>query len=319
MFHYDRGLFLTKSRLALDVQRRQARGFVSHAHADHMGRHELALCTPATSVLYQHRCGRRAVLEMPYGEPTVWNDLRLTTFAAGHCLGSAMLLAEEGGTSLLYTGDFKLSPSATARQADPPRADILIMESTFGKPEYRLPPRDDSIDQLLALVNQALAAERAPVIHAYVLGKSQEVTRILTAAGIPVQQHPQIYEISRLYQSCGVELGSFHRYERNWIPGHAVVTPPRNSKAFRLPGLPSPVSIAVTGWAAHPSTKYRLRVDHAVALSDHADFDELVQLVDRVQPREIYCTHGPESFADHLCGLGWNARPLVPSPQKRLF
>ena len=59
MFHYDRGLKLTNADLAIDFRRRQPRAFVSHAHTDHMARHEYALCTPATSALYQFRYGPR--------------------------------------------------------------------------------------------------------------------------------------------------------------------------------------------------------------------------------------------------------------------
>ena len=87
---------------------------------------------------------------MPYRQPIEWGGLRLTTFPAGHCLGSAMLLAEDGEQSLLYTGDFKLGESATAEPAELPHADILVIESTYGHPDYRLPPREEVIEQLLA-------------------------------------------------------------------------------------------------------------------------------------------------------------------------
>jgi putative mRNA 3-end processing factor len=79
------------------------------------------------------------------------------------------------------------------------------------------------------------------------------------------------------------------------------------------------VSIAVTGWAADAAAKYRLGVDHALPLSDHADYDELIETVQRVEPREIFCTHGPAEFADHLRDLGFNAYPLHPPAQRRLF
>ena len=82
--------------------------------------------------------------------------------------------------SLLYTGDFKLGESATAEPAELPRADVLIMESTFGQPRYRMPPRGETVARLLELVRGALAEGATPVIHAYPLGKSQEVTRLLT-------------------------------------------------------------------------------------------------------------------------------------------
>ncbi|MDZ7616208.1 MAG: MBL fold metallo-hydrolase, partial [Patescibacteria group bacterium] len=118
MFHWDDGLKLTKADLAIDFRRRQPRAFISHAHADHIARHEYTLCTPETAALCQLRLGPRLMREMPYRQPIDWGGLRLTTYPAGHCLGSAMLLAEDGGESLLYTGDFKLGESATAERAE---------------------------------------------------------------------------------------------------------------------------------------------------------------------------------------------------------
>ena len=79
------------------------------------------------------------------------------------------------------------------------------------------------------------------------------------------------------------------------------------------------VSIAVTGWAADASAKYRLGVDHALPLSDHADYDQLIETVRQVEPKEIFCTHGPAGFAEQLCELGFNAYPLQASLQRRLF
>jgi putative mRNA 3-end processing factor len=311
LFHYDRGLKLTRADLAVDFTRRQPRAFVSHAHSDHMARHEYALCTPATGKLYQFRYGARTTHDLPYRQPHEWGGLRLTTFPAGHCLGSAMLLADDGDRSLLYTGDFKLGPSATAERAELPRADILVIESTYGTPVYRLTPRGQAIDQLCTLVHETIAAGLTPVIEAYVLGKGQEVSKILTLAGIPVLQHPQMYAISQVYRACGVDLGDVHLYPGTPLAGHAVVVPPRMHRGSRLPGLKRCVTFAVTGWAMHTRTKYRLCVDHAIPLSDHADYDELFEAVERVQPRIIFCTHGPASFVDCLRAAGHDAHPLA--------
>lgn len=175
MFHWDNGLVLSKARLAIDIRRRQPRAFISHAHSDHIARHELALCTPETAALYQQRLGPRPTLPMPYRQTIEWGGLRLTTYPAGHCLGSAMLLAEDGDQSLLYTGDFKLGQSATAEQAELPHADILVIESTYGMPEYQMPPREKAIDQLITLVRQALHDGATPIIQAYILGKRKKL------------------------------------------------------------------------------------------------------------------------------------------------
>jgi hypothetical protein len=79
------------------------------------------------------------------------------------------------------------------------------------------------------------------------------------------------------------------------------------------------VTIAPPGWAIDSSTKYRWCVDHAIPLSDHADYEQLIETVRRVEPSEIHCTHGPVEFVDHLRDLGFNAFPLVPRRQRQLF
>jgi Cft2 family RNA processing exonuclease len=320
MFHWDNGLFLTRPRLGLDVRRRQPHGFVSHAHSDHIGPHELAYCTTATACLYRLRLGeRRRTVDLAYRQPYDFGDVRLTLYPAGHCLGSAMLLVEGDAGSLLYTGDFKLGESATAEVAALPQADVLIMESTFGKPRYRMPPRSRTVEQLLELVTAALAEGRTPVIHAYPLGKSQEVTRILTDAGIPVLQHAATFAVSQAYIACGMHLGDVQAFRPELLPGRAVITLPQGARDYRLRGITRPVSIAVTGWAIDPGTKYRWGVDHALPLSDHADFDELLEAAQRVGAREIYCVHGPREFVGHLCAAGFNARPVHGSFQTRMF
>jgi Cft2 family RNA processing exonuclease len=315
MFHFDRGLFLTEINLGVDVRRRQKLGFVSHAHADHLARHEFAFCTPETGKFYQHKFGKHPVREMRYREPLELGNVRLTTFPAGHCLGSAMLHADDGEQTLLYTGDFKLGQPLTAEPAELPHADVLIIESTFGNPFYRLPDRQETIERFLGLVRQAFASGATPVIEAYVLGKSQEVTRILTLAGIPVLQHPMIHSVSMIYRDCGIDLGDVHLYVDQPLPGHVVIVPPRMQKVHRVRGLKKTVTFAVTGWAAHERTKWRLGVDHAIPISDHADYDELFQAIERVSPRQIYCTHGPVSFVEHLREAGLKASPLDRSVQ----
>ena len=320
MFHYDRGLKLTRADLAVDFQRRQPRGFISHAHSDHMARHEMALCTPATARLYWHRLGsNRPVIEMPYRATREWGGMRLTTYPAGHCLGSAMLFAEDGEQSLLYTGDFKLADSLTCEKAELPHADILVIESTYGRPDYRLPPRAEVIEQLLEIVKGAIRAGRTPVIQAYALGKGQEVTRILTSNGIPVQQHADIFAISQVYRQCEVDLGDVTPLIGKPTPGHAVIVPPSFHRGRRTQMPRETVTIAVTGWAKDPSTRFRYGVDHAVPLSDHADFDDLIEAVERVGAKKVYCTHGPATFVDRLRERGFPAFRLGEVHQKTLF
>ncbi len=227
-----------------------------------------------------------------------------------------MLLAEDGENSLLYTGDFKLARSATAEPAECPHAEILVTESTYGDPSYAFPPREIVLEQLCELVQETLKSGGTPVVEAYALGKAQEVTRILASAGFAVLQHRLIQPISAIYESFGVALGHRGIIPERPEPGHVLIVPPRIG---RTKNWEREVRIAVTGWAIDARTKFRLGVDHAVPLSDHADYGELIEAIQRVAPRRIYCTHGPELFADRLRDLGFDAYPLGRPSQHRLF
>jgi putative mRNA 3-end processing factor len=85
------------------------------------------------------------------------------------------------------------------------------------------------------------------------------------------------------------------------------------------PRFENPCRIIMTGWAMLKNAKYRYGVDHALPLSDHADFDELMELIERVRPRKIFTHHGYREFAETLRGKGLDATCAQPDPQMTLF
>lgn len=141
------GVHLPELGLWLDPHHRVAGpelAFVSHAHSDHTGAHrEVILSAPTAHLMTARIGGQRVENILPFGEPREFAGgkipFRLTLLPAGHILGSAMAFIETGGGTLLYTGDFKLRPGLAAEICEPRRADLLIMETTFGRPAYEFP------------------------------------------------------------------------------------------------------------------------------------------------------------------------------------
>lgn len=309
MFHYNGDLCLPGCDLWLDARSPKPVGFVSHAHSDHIARHGHLLATPETLQLCQHRLGKRPGQALPYRVPMPFGDVQLTTFPAGHVLGSAMLLVETPKGSLLYTGDFRLKAARTCAPADVPQADILIMESTYGHPRYRFPDRKKVEADFLASVGTALAHGVTPIILVYSLGKAQEITRILTDAGVPVMVHDAIFKINQLYEELGVPLGNYVAWQPGQRNGHACLVPPTVPRRT-LDRIRPRKTIQLSGWAMDHGATYRFGVDECFPFSDHADYDELFALLDRVNPRCVYCTHGPAKFVDRLKAAGWDARRL---------
>jgi hypothetical protein len=77
-------------------------------------------------------------------------------------------------------------------------------------------------------------------------------------------------------------------------------------------------TVYLTGWGLDPDRRFALGVDLVLPLSDHADFNELVEYVKMADPRLVRTVHGSPQFAAHLRDLGFDARHL-PARQLELF
>ena len=230
--------------------------------------------------------------------------------------------------TLLYTGDFKLRGSLTIEAARPMQADVLVMESTYGLPQFRFPPREQVAEELVERTSDGLRTGRQPIVMGYSLGKAQEIVKILTGAGLPVTLHGAAHSVCELYRELKVDLGAYRRYrfedfhgpkQLNLMERGVLVAPPRAARSAFVTRFENPLRIMMTGWALHPGTIYRYGVDHALPLSDHADFDELLELIDRVRPRKILTHHGFRQFVEELRSRGHSAELARPDPQMSLF
>ncbi|MHC4548116.1 MAG: MBL fold metallo-hydrolase [Planctomycetota bacterium] len=294
--------------LWLDARRVKPLGVVSHAHADHVARHRTILCTPETAALIRRRVGGhgRRFLEHRYGEPTPVGDLTVTLLPAGHILGSAMVLLEGPGGSLLYTGDVRPEGGLTCPPAQPVRADTLITEATFGRPEYRFPPPDETRAALVRFARETLEAHETPVLLAYALGKAQEVMTLLAGAGIPIAAHGAVWKVCDVYRSFGHAFPGSRRLTGTKDRRAAVVVPPHCAGQI-APAGPRRVA-AITGWGERARGR---GVDRVFPLSDHADYDGLLRLVDAVRPRRVHVVHGfARSFAATLRERGYDAEAV---------
>lgn len=319
MFEYQKGIHIRGTNLWLDSPRSRELCFISHAHLDHVRRHKTILASRATSLLSQHRVGKCNVIELGYDHWMSLDALRLKLLPAGHILGSSQILIEKDGLRLLYSGDFRLRPALTVEPPQIEQADILIMESTYGRPHYQFPSRQVVVDQLLTALSSALSTNLQPVILAYTLGKSQEMIRILTQAEFRVAVTGDIYPLCQLYNQLGVKLGPYEAFDGRLPPDTVLVASPYRRKARAVRSLPRKQLFYVSGWAIDPSARYRFGVDEVFPISDHADYDELLEYVEYVKPRTIYLTHGFPEFITFLREKGIEAHPLVPPIQMELL
>jgi DNA ligase-1 len=309
--HFRNGVWLPQTGWWLDAHHPVARSCVSHAHFDHLARHEEILCSEGTARLMRVRMPSvRRVHVLPFGRTeTLTPDTTVTLHPAGHIFGSAQVLLEHTAHGrLLYTGDFKLRRGLSAEPCATPPADVLIMETTYGRPHYVLPPTADVLRDILHFCRQTLDDGETPVLFGYSLGKSQEILSSLAGAGLPVMLHRQAARLTRVYEECGLVFPAHREFNAAEARGHVVIAPPHAPGSSFLKSIPGPRTATLTGWALDPGARFRHQCDAVFPLSDHADFADLLRFVECVNPRKVLTLHGfAEDFARTLRERGVEA------------
>ncbi len=318
---FQNGVELPSHGLWLDPHKAKPLAFVSHAHSDHLAAHAEVVLTPATARLMCARIsGKRVERLLPYGQTLELGEARLTALSAGHICGSSQLYIESEAGSLLYTGDFKLRGCRSTEACAWRQADTLIMETTFGLPQYQLPPTEEVIQGVLTFCRESLESGAVPVLHAYSLGKAQEIVWALLENGLVPMLPPAAH---RLTEICA-ELQS--GFPQGFLPlnvadaaGHVLVVPPGRKSKELLRSVQPQRTAVLTGWAMNPGARFQYKCDAAFALSDHADYPDLIRYVELVQPRKVLTLHGfAAAFAADLRARGIEAWALSENDQLEL-
>jgi len=262
--------------------------FQSHAHTDHFVSGEVIFATRATKYLSHLRKGG-FYREVEFGKTFYLGDYKARLYPAGHMLGSAGIkLWLENGT-LFYTGDTKWFKLRTAEKSRFSRADFLIIEATFGVPSFMFPSPREAEKKLVAFVEEALDRGKRPTLYVNQTGKAQEVMKILDVHGITVRPSREIRKVSRVYEKFGIRFN-------NISPDGDVII--RSYRSPRSENSVSPWELTVSGFGG-------------LKLSNHADFWELLRIVETVNPEKIFTVYGfAVEFARILRGIGYGALPI---------
>src|SRR5213596_2833308 len=309
---YERGIYLPKQDLWLDPWDAKRFAFISHAHSDHIAPHQEIIISEPTARLLQSRLpGHRIEHVLPFGGERSVRGIDVTLLPAGHIFGSSQMFLFADGETLLYTGDFKLRRGKSAEPAQWRHAETLIMETTFGLPRYRFPPTEQVIDQIIAFCRETFDDGGVPVLLGYSLGKAQEILCSLDGAGLTPMLHGSVYRMTRIYEQFGQSFCKYLRYNPNDVAGKVLICPPSANHSHMLEKIARKRVAMISGWAVDPNAIYRYQVDAAFALSDHADYNDLLRYVEFIQPRRVLTLHGfAASFACDLRERGIEAWAL---------
>ena len=199
--------------------------FVTHAHADHIGRvpklvrdgfRGTIYSTPATRDLSEimfddavHILAEEArerglpPLYEPadieqalalwqtrdYRQPfSIGDDIHVRLLDAGHILGAAMVAFMRDGVTFVATGDLGNSPAPLLRDTEEVSdAHYLLMESVYGDRAHE--HRDDRIERLRAVLRDTHAHNRTLLIPSFAIQRTQlllyEINKMVESGEVP--------------------------------------------------------------------------------------------------------------------------------------
>jgi len=262
---------------------------ISHAHGDHaVPGHSEIYSTEATVLFMQARYARKmqgtAAFIKTYKERFQIGEVEITFLPAGHILGSAQILMQYKGVKYLYTGDYKLTPDVTCEAIESVKAEVLITETTFANPAVSHPDPREEI--------QKIREQKAKILlGCYSLGKAQSITALINhyCPEIEVYIHRNMEALHRIYQKQGRADLKYRPYRRREFKEGSrnkvyLVPPMTFQNYYRATDI---IRAFASGWD-------RLQEKNGITLyiSDHADWEQIVQYIREVKPEEIWTVHG---------------------------
>lgn len=292
--------------------------FISHAHTDHLlnknsfkkfNLKDRIICSQETIAIANLRGYCMAEFS------SMHEDCKLVD--TGHILGSKGLLVND---RIFYTGDLSTRNRAFLKIPEIPRAEVLIIESTFGKPEYIFPSIEKIVHSVNSLISEMYNRGIPVILMGYSLGKAQVLTSLF-GAWKPLIVHDEISKFNQMYQNFGISLQDSTTLsvaretglleKKPWTLIHPLMNC-KNPMVSYLKAKYDAVTIGFSGWAINSNYRNMMNLDYVIPFSDHCDFNELVEVVKKCRPEKIYTFHGFQSeFANYLVKLGYKAESVT--------
>lgn len=321
MIEYDEGIHINGTDLWFDSTKRALFSFLSNANVKEFVPHQKVIATPKTLRLSEKRIKNSVVLACPFNHTFSLGKVQVELIPAGYILGSSQIVIDLDGKRIIYAGDVKLRHSETAEPAQVKRCDVVIMKCAYGLPKYVFPPSQHVMESLIDFIDGSLSCGIVPILLVNVLGKAQDIAKVLGDMGYNLSLHMSIHKAIKIYEEFGISFSNYESFRPKKIEGKVLLLPPYLRGSELIEKIEKKRIGVVMGWAVDKEfARSAYRADEAFPISNHADYDELLQFVEIARPKELYLIHGfSTEFARTLQKRGFNAKPLEKPSQLKLL
>jgi putative mRNA 3-end processing factor len=309
----DKGLYCRQGNFYIDPWMPVEKAVITHAHSDHARwGSQSYLCHHDTKPLLQLRLGNNNYQSVQWNEPVSMNGVRVSLHPAGHMIGSSQIRLENNGEIWVVSGDYKTENDGISGQFEVIRCNTFITESTFGLPIYRWKLQSEIFNSIKDWIRDNQLKNKTSVLIGYSLGKAQRLLKVASEVCENIYAHGAIYNTQEVLRMAGWKLPEVKRVH-NDIPkelfqGAVVMAPPGADNSPWIKRF-TPYSVGVcSGWMQVRGNVRRSNIDAGFALSDHADWNGLLETVKATGAEKIFVTHGFQAvFSRYLNEIGINA------------
>jgi putative mRNA 3-end processing factor len=302
----DKGLYCEKGDFFIDPWKPVDKAIITHSHSDHAySGHKYYLCHTDTKPILQLRLGENNYQTLNWNEPIYLNSVKVSLHPAGHIIGSSQIRVECNGEVWVVSGDYKVEDDGISGKFEPVKCNTFITESTFGLPIYKWKPQQEIYDNIIKWINKNKENGKASIILAYSLGKAQRVLQSIKETTQAIYAHGAIFNMQQMLIDAGWNITEVVRVTpetpKELLKGAVVIAPPSaDGTSWMKKFMPYSVGVC-SGWMQVRGNARRRNVDAGFALSDHADWDGLLQTVKATGAERIFVTHGFQSAFTRYC------------------
>ena len=295
------GLYCIPGDFFIDPILPVEKALITHAHSDHARpNNKYILCSSETKDIMKLRYGDKycqSCQVVNYNESIKIKDVYVKVLPAGHILGSVQFLIQYHGHRLLISGDYKRRFDLTCLPYEVTNCHTFITEATFGLPIFKHPPEKKEIQKLINSIKNN--KDSTHLIGVYALGKCQRLISILRSIGYDktIYLHGALFKISEYYNNKFNNMGIIKNVSSATpvsLKNNLILCPPSSLNDKWSQKFINIVKGYASGWMQIRQRIKQKNIEVPLVISDHADWDEILQTVEDVVPEEVLVTHGRE-------------------------
>lgn len=301
----EKGIYCQQADIYIDAWQPVNKCIITHGHADHSRwGHKQYITHHHNIPIIKHRLGDVIVSGKAWGETFIINGVKFSLHPAGHIVASSQVRVAYKGEVWVFTGDFKRENDGIAEPFELVKCHTFITECTFGLPAFKWTPQAEVFTDINNWWATNKAENKTSILFGYSLGKAQRLLKHLDSSIGKIYTHGAIENMTavlREHYTFNETIRVTRETTKKDLLGNIVIAPPSAHGGTWIKKMVPYVTATASGWMTFRGARRRRAIDKGFVLSDHADWDGLLQTVKETGASTVIATHGyTEIFSRYL-------------------